>query len=70
MTNATFSFETSPNTNPSLRENCGGTRHITVCPRLKKWGGHAPVSSNKLRPWWQNLTRHLLFYMLFSGTSG
>ena len=42
MTNVTFSFETSPNTNPE-RKKCGG--HGMSCPpRLKKWGGTSPVS--------------------------
>jgi len=47
VTNVTFSFETSPNTNP-MRKN-GGDRHI-MPPRLKRWGDTSPVSPTKLCP--------------------
>jgi len=39
VTNVTFSFETSPNTNPTRKS--GG--HGMLCPpRLKKWGARPP----------------------------
>jgi len=48
MTNVTFSFETSPNTNPTRK---GGGHGILCPPRLKKWGDTSPVSPTKLHPW-------------------
>jgi len=49
VTNITFIFETSPNTQPKEKK-VGG--HGIFCPtRLKKWGDTSPASPNKLRPW-------------------
>jgi len=39
VTNVTFSFETSLNTNPTRKS--GGTWHI-MSPRLKKWWTRPP----------------------------
>jgi len=49
VTNVTFGFETSPNTNPK-RKNWGDTAYY-VPPRLKKWADTSPVSPTKFRPW-------------------
>jgi len=38
VTNITFIFETSPNTNP--KEKKVGRDMAYYTPRLKKWGGH------------------------------
>jgi len=47
VTNVTFSFETSPNTNPTRKS--GGTWHI-MSPRLKKWKGHVPRVPHQIAP--------------------
>jgi len=49
VTNVTFIFQTSPNTN--LYDKKVGGHGILCPPRLKKWGDTSPVSPTKLRPW-------------------
>jgi len=46
VTNATFSFQTSPN--KTLRENCGG--HGILCPPVYKVGGHVPRVPHQIAP--------------------
>jgi len=57
MTNATFSFETSPNTNPSLRENCGGDTAYYSMPPFKKVGGARPRVLQQIAPMMTELNK-------------
>jgi len=50
VTNVTFSFETSPNTNPTRKSGGTGTWHIMPPPVWKSGGDTSPVSPTKLRP--------------------
>jgi len=47
VTNVTFSFETSPN--KTLKEKCGGTRHI-MFPQSEKLGRHVPRVPHQIAP--------------------